>query len=107
MLAKLLPSAEHFFKGVEYDHVCCNKHAKDAVAWFQYLSRSNQEGCKMEPKSLKGVPKGDMDGRLVAGAVFLVWGIFFFQIVSTTWVSWFPYGRPLYFEGVPKSIFLI
>ena len=57
----------------------------------------------MESTSIKEVPKGDLDRRLNSGASFcLVW-IFF---VSDYWRhlgDLVPFGRPLDFEGVPKS----
>ena len=59
----------------------------------------------MESKSIKEVPKCDLDRRLDSGASFcLVWRF----LVSDCWCrlgDFVQFGRPLDFEGVPKSSF--
>ena len=61
----------------------------------------------MESKSIKEVPKVDLDRRLDSGASFCsVWRFF----VSDCWrhlCDFVPFGRPLDFEGVSKSVFLV
>ena len=57
----------------------------------------------MESKSIKEVPKGDLDRRLDSGASFCLVQRFF---VSDLWrhlSDFVLFGRPLDFEGVPKS----
>ena len=61
----------------------------------------------MEPKSIKEVPKGDLDRRLDSGASFCSVRRF---LVSFCWRhlgDFVPFGRPLDFEGIPKSAFLL
>ena len=79
----------------------------DAVTLCQKLTLQRQKHAKMESKSIKEVPKGDLDRRLDSGASFcLVWRF----LVSDCWChlgDFVPFGRPLDFEGVPKSAFFV
>ena len=59
----------------------------------------------MESTSIKEVPKGDLDRRLDSTASFCLVRIFFVSDCCRHLGDFVPFGRPLDFEGVPKSAF--